>query len=138
MARRHDDPVVQERLVELLKEVIDACGSEDAAGEALGGLSQSLVNQAKNRRKPVSAEMAVALAIKCQISLDDLYDVGPAPWSKLPGWNEAIKSARALFPRVRTAAFQRVGAIREPPPEELDPAKLGLLASMFDKKVPKE
>lgn len=119
----------------LLKDVIESCGSEEAAGEALGGVSQSLINQAKNRRKPVSAEMAVALAIAKGISLDDLYDVGPPPWSELPGWDGAIKTARSLFPQVRTAAFQRVGAIREAPPTELDPAKLGLLASMFDKKV---
>lgn len=142
MARRHDDSVVQERLLELLKNVTDAAGSDGAAGRVLAEavardrvFSQSLVNQVKNRHKPVSAEFAVAIALNQGVSLDELYQIGPPPWSRLPGWDVAEAQARALFPRVRAAAFERVAAIRAPAPDELDAAKIGLLASMYDKKV---
>lgn len=136
MARKHDDPVVQERLVGLLKGLSHSRTQGELA--TMLGLHQPQVSNYLSGLREVPANAVPAIAEAAGVSLDDLYDVGPPPWSKLPGWNEAIKSARALFPRVRTAAFQRVGAIREPPPEELDPAKLGLLASMFDKKVPRE
>lgn len=115
--------------------VVERCNNNQGQAAERLKLSQPLISQVLSGTRNATPAFAIALAAETGISLDELFDVGPPPWSHLPGWDKAIAQGRALFPNVRTAAWKRVGAIREEPPAELDPAKLGLLASMFDKKV---
>lgn len=136
MARREDDPAVQARLRVLLRTVVDRMGgNQGAAGRHLG-VSQSLVSQALAGHKTIKAELAIALAADAGESLDVLYDVGPQRWGDSEGFEAAAAMARALFPHVRTAAWERVADLRGARPQSWDAAKLGLLASMFDGPLP--
>lgn len=104
MARKHDDPEVQTVLVAHLKAAIAAYATETKTGDALG-FAQATVNSAKNGIKPVSAELAVALAIDRGFSLDALYqlDVTPRPsvappprYCELPNWPDLLERARGI------------------------------------------
>jgi hypothetical protein len=132
MTRREDDPAVQARLRAMLRTVVDRMGgNQGAAGRHLG-VSQSLVLQALAGHKTIKAELAIALAADVGESLDALYEVGPHRWGDADGFMSALAMARALFPNVRTAAWERVADLRGECPPTWDAAKLGLLASMFD------
>lgn len=121
----------------LLREAYEKNGNDQKRTAAALDVSQSLVSQALSGTKPVSVALAVALAADRGVSLDELLDLGPQAWGALPGYPEAEAAARAIFPHVRTSAWRKVASVRAAPPASLDPAKLGVLAAMFDGPIPK-
>lgn len=123
---------MQTRLRALLRTVVDRMGGNQVAAGKHLGVSQSLVSQALAGHKTIKAELAIAIAADAGESLDALYDVGPQRWGDAEGFGVAVAMARALFPHVRTSAWERVADLRGAHPPSWDAAKLGLLASMFD------
>lgn len=88
-----------------------------------------------------NAGIQVAMAIASSANLA-LYIVGgrvnigappvSVPWRTLPGWDEAIAQARALFPKISAEAWEWLGSLSGPMIPDLAPAPLGMIAGAFD------
>lgn len=100
MTRRHDDPVVQERLLELLKAVVARHGGKQQAAADELEMHQPQVSKILAGKSAIPASAAPALARATGESLDEIYDHRPL---------------------VRRAVATEAAVATEPPPPQAPP-----------------
>ncbi|MDO9016649.1 MAG: hypothetical protein Q8S73_43115 [Deltaproteobacteria bacterium] len=125
-----------ERLKRLLETILRTDFGEDQqrAAEVLG-VSQPMISLAVNGHKPVGPKLKKGLATYTRQTLDELEGIdrpGSTRWRNLPGWADAERKAREMFPKVSPLAFDRLGNLMGEQPPSVSALTIGLLASTWD------
>ncbi len=138
MPVRTVDPQSAELIRKRLEEMRDGPpfnGNMSALARDLGITAAYLSDVLNNQRGP-GMKILKALAKRLGGSLDEMIHqrsvaAGP-PWSTLPGWQEALQSARVAYPKITAEAWQWVGSLAGVSPPALIAQVLGPIAMVWD------
>lgn len=134
---RSFSPAVNDQLREVARRLRKEHASDRAFARSLRIAQPTITNFLNGGNAGIQVAMVIARAANIALHIvGGQVSIGAPPataqWRELPGWDEALDQARALFPKISAEAWEWLGSLSGPVVPGLAPVALGMVAGAYD------